>query len=50
MSSKANKRITSVSIAPQFLASSDAEELEDLLLTAINKVLYYADNVHHTEI
>jgi DNA-binding protein YbaB len=49
ISSTANKRITSVSIDPQFLASADAEELEDLLLTAMNKVLEQADNVHQTE-
>jgi nucleoid-associated protein EbfC len=49
ISSTANKRITNVSIDPQFLASADAEELEDLLLTAMNKVLEQADNVHQTE-
>lgn len=47
--STANKRITNVSIDSDFLASADAEELEDLLLTAMNKVLEQAENVSQTE-
>lgn len=49
INSTANKRITSVSIDPEFLASADSEELEDLLLTAMNKVLEQADNVSQSE-
>lgn len=49
INSTANKRITAVSIDPEFLASADAEELEDLLLTAMNKVLEQADNVSQSE-
>lgn len=49
ISATANKRITGVHIDPEFLGSADAEELEDLLLTAMNKVLEQADNVHQTE-
>lgn len=45
----ANKRITNVVIDPGFLKDTDAEELEDLLVTAINKVLEQADNVSQTE-
>ncbi len=47
--STANKRITSISIDPDFLASADAEELEELLATAVNKALDQADNVNQTE-
>lgn len=49
ITSTANKRITGVSIDPDFLKSADSEELEDLLLTAMNKVLEQADNVNQTE-
>jgi hypothetical protein len=45
----ANKRITSISIDPDFLGSADAEELEELLITAINKVLEQAEGVSQTE-
>lgn len=47
--SSANKHISSVSIDPDFLQSVDHEELEELLATAINKVLAQADNVSQTE-
>lgn len=47
--STANKRITSISIEPHFLASAEAEELEELLVTAINKALDQADSVSQTE-
>lgn len=49
VTSTANKRITAISIDPDFLASVDAEELEELLLTAVNKALDQADNVNQTE-
>jgi DNA-binding protein YbaB len=49
ITSTANKRITGLTIDPEFLASTDREELEDLLLTAMNKVLDQAENVHQTE-
>ncbi|MGB4398279.1 MAG: YbaB/EbfC family nucleoid-associated protein [Daejeonella sp.] len=45
----ANKRITSISIDPALLGTADAEELEDLLTTAINKVLEQAESVSQTE-
>ena len=47
--STANKRITTISIDPDFLSSADAEELEELLATAVNKALDQADNVNQTE-
>jgi DNA-binding protein YbaB len=49
ITSTANKHISSVSIDPDFLQSSDHEELEELLAAAINKVLAQADNVSQTE-
>jgi DNA-binding protein YbaB len=49
ITSSANKHISSVSIDPDFLQSVDHEELEELLATAINKVLAQADNVSQTE-
>ena len=45
----ANKRITSISIDPELLGNAEAEELEDLLTTAINKVLEQAESVSQTE-
>lgn len=49
VTSTANKRITAISIDPDFLASADAEELEELLAAAVNKALDQADNVNQTE-
>jgi len=45
----ANKHITSISIDPDLTASAGSEELEELLVTAINKVLEQAENVGQTE-
>lgn len=47
--STANKRITNISVDPEFLKSCDQEELEELLVTAANKVLEQAENVSQTE-
>lgn len=47
--STANKRITAISLDPDFLRTSDQEELEELLITAVNKALEQADNVSQTE-
>lgn len=49
ITSTANKRITGISIDPDLLGSADQEELEELLVIAINKVLDQADNVNQTE-
>jgi len=49
ITSTANKKITGISIDPELLGSADQEELEDLLVTAINKVLEQAENVNKTE-
>ncbi len=47
--STANKRITNISIDPEFLAGADPEEVEELLVTAINKTLEQAESVSQTE-
>lgn len=45
----ANKAITAVEIEEEFYKQADKEELEELLLTAINKALTQADQVSATE-
>jgi DNA-binding protein YbaB len=49
VSSTANKRITGISINPEFFSSADSEEFEELLVTVINKVLEQAESVSQTE-
>ena len=44
-----NKLITSVEIDQSFLSSADKEELEELLVVAVNKAIEQAENVHQTE-
>ena len=45
----ANKVVQSVSIDPDFFKNADKEELEELLLVAINKALEQAENVSQSE-
>lgn len=45
----ANKEIREVRIDPVFLANAEKEELEELLVVAINKALQQADNVSQSE-
>jgi DNA-binding protein YbaB len=45
----ANKAITGVTIDEAFLKNADKEELEELLLTAINKALTSAEQVSAAE-
>ncbi len=49
VSSTANKHITAISIDPAFLASAGPEELEELLVTVINKTLEQAESVSQAE-
>ena len=49
MTSTANKKITGLAIDPEFLHTADAEELEELLITLVNKTLEKADQVSQTE-
>lgn len=45
----ANKAITAIEINDDFFKGADKEELEELLLTAINKVLVQAEDVSTNE-
>ncbi len=45
----ANKAITGIDINDEFFKSADREELEELLLTAINKAMTQAEQVSETE-
>lgn len=47
--STGNKQITSVEIDESFFKEADKEELEELLVVALNKALTQADNVHQSE-
>lgn len=49
MHATANKKITALNIDPDFLKAADAEEVEELLVTLINKTLEQADAVSQTE-
>jgi DNA-binding protein YbaB len=49
VTSTANKTITAIEINEDFFKEADKEELEELLLTAINKVLQQAENVNAAE-
>lgn len=49
VNSTANKQITAISIEPEFLRSGDHEEIEELLVAAVNKALTLADQVSQTE-
>ena len=44
-----NKVIQSINVNPVFLEDADKEELEELLVIAINKALEQAENVSQTE-
>ncbi|MDM8177659.1 MULTISPECIES: YbaB/EbfC family nucleoid-associated protein [Olivibacter] len=45
----ANKEIKSITIDPTFHEGADLEEVEELLVVAINKALQQAENVSQTE-
>jgi DNA-binding protein YbaB len=49
VSANANKVIQAVAIDPDFFKGVDKEELEELLLVAINKAMEQADNVSKSE-
>ncbi|AEE52122.1 MAG TPA: YbaB/EbfC family nucleoid-associated protein [Haliscomenobacter sp.] len=42
ITANANRELTNISIDPDFLKNAEAEELEDLLLVAINRVMQRA--------
>lgn len=45
----ANLKITNISLSDELLAKNDKEELEDLIIVAINKVLDEAKQVQEVE-
>jgi DNA-binding YbaB/EbfC family protein len=45
----ANKEIREITIDPVFLSNADKEELEELVVVAINKALVQAENVSQSE-
>lgn len=45
----ANKAITAIDISDEFFKGADKEEIEELLLTAINKALAQAEQVSASE-
>lgn len=45
----ANKAVTAIAIEEEFYKQADKEELEELLLTAVNKALSQADQVSAAE-
>jgi DNA-binding protein YbaB len=49
VTANANKIVQSVSIDEAFLKEADREELEELLVIAINKTMEQADNVSQSE-
>jgi DNA-binding YbaB/EbfC family protein len=49
VTANANKVLQSIAIDPEFLKDADKEELEELLVLAVNKALEQAENVNQTE-
>jgi DNA-binding protein YbaB len=49
VTANANKIIQSVSIDDDFYKEADREELEELLLVALNKAMEQADNISQSE-
>lgn len=45
----ANKEVKEIKIDPNFLAEADREEVEELLVVAVNKAMAQAENVSRTE-
>jgi DNA-binding YbaB/EbfC family protein len=44
-----NKAVKSIIIDEEFLKSSDKEELEDLLVIAVNRAIEQAENINQSE-
>src|SRR5690606_2855457 len=49
VTASASKQIKTISIDEDFFKETDKEELEELLLTAVNKALEQAENVSQSE-
>lgn len=44
-----NKHISEITIDPEFIKTADKEELEELLIVAVNKAVEQAEQVSQTE-
>ncbi len=44
-----NKKITSITIADSLMADNDKEQIEDLMIVAVNKAIEKAENVSNAE-
>lgn len=44
-----NREVKSIEVSPQLLAEAHKEELEDLLITALNRALKNAEQAYETE-
>lgn len=44
-----NKQVSEITIDPEFLKSAGKEELEELLIVAVNKAMTQADQISQTE-
>ncbi|NCD69438.1 YbaB/EbfC family nucleoid-associated protein [Mucilaginibacter agri] len=49
VTANANKVIQSISIDDEFFKEADREEIEELMLVALNKALEQADNISQSE-
>ena len=49
VSANGNKKILAITIDEALVQEADKEQLEDLLLVAVNKALEQAENVHQSE-
>lgn len=49
VTANANKVIQSIVISDEFMKEADKDELEELLVTAVNKAMEQADNINQSE-
>ncbi len=49
VTANANKVVQSIVISDEFLKEADKDELEELLVTAVNKAMEQADNINQSE-
>ncbi len=49
VTANANKVVQSIVISDEFMKEADKDELEELLVTAVNKAMEQADNINQSE-
>ena len=49
VTANANKVVQSIVISDEFLKEADKDELEELMVTAVNKAMEQAENINQTE-